>query len=233
MEEKKKGMSPILIVILTIIGICLVGFCVWYGVNYFKGEEKPVEQPSSNVEQSLNSETNKVENNSCDDIKEPENYIENDALVSEFSKIHKFVYVFFLETTYCGEGELQVVEDIDNPNDDAAISKQFKSYDELLDYLKKYMSIAVINRHSNIGKENYYVKDGKLYCKLDSKGWLYGYESSKVNIISLNNNKAETRIIVKSINEWDVEVSELLEYFNATFEKVDGNWVITKYKEIE
>ncbi len=39
MEEKKKGMSPILIVILTIIGTCLVGFCVWYGVNYFKGEK--------------------------------------------------------------------------------------------------------------------------------------------------------------------------------------------------
>ncbi len=40
MEEKKKGMSPILIIILSILGICLVGFLVWYGVNYFKGEEK-------------------------------------------------------------------------------------------------------------------------------------------------------------------------------------------------
>ena len=54
MEENKKGISPILIVILTIIGICLVGFCVWYGVNYFKGEEKhnnPVDEPSSVIEQ--------------------------------------------------------------------------------------------------------------------------------------------------------------------------------------
>ena len=50
MEEKKKGMSPILIVILSIIGICLVGFGIWYGVNYFKGEEKPIEeQPSSQL----------------------------------------------------------------------------------------------------------------------------------------------------------------------------------------
>ena len=41
MEEKKKGMPPILIVILSVLGTCLVGFCVWYGVNYSKGEEKP------------------------------------------------------------------------------------------------------------------------------------------------------------------------------------------------
>ncbi len=51
MEENKKGMSPILIVVLTIIGICLVGFCTWYGVNYFKGEEKSVEEQSSVIEQ--------------------------------------------------------------------------------------------------------------------------------------------------------------------------------------
>ncbi len=54
MEEKKKRMSPILIIILTIIGICLVGFCVWYGINYFKEEEKPnnpIDEPSSVIEQ--------------------------------------------------------------------------------------------------------------------------------------------------------------------------------------
>ncbi len=48
MEEKKKGLSPILIVILTIIGTCLVGLLVWYGINHFKGEEKsniPVDNP--------------------------------------------------------------------------------------------------------------------------------------------------------------------------------------------
>ena len=49
MEEKKKAISPILIVILTIIGICLVGFCVWYGVNYFKGEKENSEQGNTNT----------------------------------------------------------------------------------------------------------------------------------------------------------------------------------------
>ncbi len=55
MEEKK--MSPILIVILSVLGTCLVGFCVWYGVNYFKDDvepegptpETPVEEPINNV----------------------------------------------------------------------------------------------------------------------------------------------------------------------------------------
>ena len=39
--ESKKSMSAILIVILTILGTCLVIFGVWYGIYYFKGEEKP------------------------------------------------------------------------------------------------------------------------------------------------------------------------------------------------
>ena len=41
MEENKKGMPIWLIVILSVLGVCLVGFCVWYGINYFKGEETP------------------------------------------------------------------------------------------------------------------------------------------------------------------------------------------------
>ena len=45
MEEKK--MSPILIVILSVLGTCLVGFCVWYGVNYFKDDVEP--EPINNV----------------------------------------------------------------------------------------------------------------------------------------------------------------------------------------
>ncbi len=39
--ESKKSMPPILIVILTVIGTCLVGFLVYYGINYFKDEETP------------------------------------------------------------------------------------------------------------------------------------------------------------------------------------------------
>ena len=53
MEEKK--IPTIVVVLLTIVGTCLVGFGVWYGINYFKGGDKPsapdtpVEQPSSSI----------------------------------------------------------------------------------------------------------------------------------------------------------------------------------------
>ena len=40
--ESKKSVSPILIVVLTIIGTCLVGLCIFLGIKYFKGEEKNV-----------------------------------------------------------------------------------------------------------------------------------------------------------------------------------------------
>ena len=53
MEEKKKGISPILIVILSIIGTCLIIFGVYYVVNHFKEEEK-TDDKQPNVETSGN-----------------------------------------------------------------------------------------------------------------------------------------------------------------------------------
>ena len=69
MEEKKKRMSPILIIILTIIGICLVGFCTWYGINYFKGEEKSVEEQSSVIEQQEPTNNDTGEKIDCSKVK--------------------------------------------------------------------------------------------------------------------------------------------------------------------
>ena len=37
MEEKK--MPTWLIVLLIVVGLCLVGFGVWYGVNHFKDDD--------------------------------------------------------------------------------------------------------------------------------------------------------------------------------------------------
>ncbi len=59
MEEKR--MSPILIVILSVLGTCLVGFVVWYGVKYFKNLEEPEEPtPEMPVEQPSSSTTSPV-----------------------------------------------------------------------------------------------------------------------------------------------------------------------------
>lgn len=212
MEENKK-VSPILIVILSILGICLVGFLVWYGINYFKGEDKPTDEPSSQT----------IDEPSTQTIDEPGSYIENAELASEFSKIHKFAYDYFLTWPYCGEYEAITVDD--PVYDMQGISKDFKSFDELYNYLKKYMSNDVINQNTHTVKENYYIKDGKLYCKFDAKGWVYEYQSSKVNILTLTDKKAETKIIIRSKDEEDI----LIEYFDVTFEKINDNWIITKY----
>ena len=48
--ESKKSMSPILIVILSVLGTCLVGFLVYYGVNYFKGEDVDVSSSNGEIE---------------------------------------------------------------------------------------------------------------------------------------------------------------------------------------
>ena len=53
MEEKK--MPTWLVILLIVVGLCLVGFGIWYGVNYSKeSEESPsnqTEEPSSVIEQ--------------------------------------------------------------------------------------------------------------------------------------------------------------------------------------
>lgn len=39
--EEKKGMSPILIILLTILATCLIIFGVWFGIRYVNKVEKP------------------------------------------------------------------------------------------------------------------------------------------------------------------------------------------------
>ena len=57
MEEKKKGISPILIVILSTIGTFLIIFGIYSGVNHFKGEEKTNNRGGESSEPSNNSDT--------------------------------------------------------------------------------------------------------------------------------------------------------------------------------
>ena len=92
------------------------------------------------------------------------------------------------------------------------------------------MSEEVIKQNIYTVEENYYVKDGKLYCKFDTKGWIYEYQSNKVNIVNLTDVKAETKVTVTNI---DPENSEYVEEFDVTFEKVNDSWIITKYEEIK
>ncbi len=60
MEEKR--MPTIVIILLTIVGTCLVGFGVWFGVNHFKGEEKP-STPDNSVDQPTTAEILKFPQN--------------------------------------------------------------------------------------------------------------------------------------------------------------------------
>ena len=50
MEEKKKGMSPVLIILIVLIGGCLLSAGLWYGINYLN---RDAEEPGD-VEESSN-----------------------------------------------------------------------------------------------------------------------------------------------------------------------------------
>ena len=202
MEGTKKGMSPILMAVLVLVGSCLLAVGLWYGLNYFKGEDKPSDSNTP--------------------VEESTSYISNPELELEFSKIHKFAYYYFVSWPYCGESEKV------NGDETLKVSKQFKTYNELLSYLNSYMSEEVMNQSRYFKKENYYEKDGKLYCITDAKGWVYEYDSSKVDIVNSTDNKAETKITFKSSNG---EEYRLTEFFDVTFEKINDSWIITKYNK--
>lgn len=73
MEEKK--MPTWLVILLIVVGLCLVGFGIWYGVNYSKeSEESPsnqTEEPSSSDIMHSDSPTSEtsVDKKDCESIK--------------------------------------------------------------------------------------------------------------------------------------------------------------------
>ena len=47
MEESKKSMPTWAVVFLSVLGTCLVGFCVLYGVGFFRGEPEEPKVPEN------------------------------------------------------------------------------------------------------------------------------------------------------------------------------------------
>ena len=90
MEESKKGMSPILIVILVLVGSCLLGVGLWYGLNYFKGEDKPVDTPTEETNNSnvLTSELKDIFYNNSSAIKIPL-YPSKEKVYENYEKINR------------------------------------------------------------------------------------------------------------------------------------------------
>ena len=108
---------------------------------------------------------------------------------------------------------------------------EFATYDEMLNYLKKYMTIEVIsgkNPWAATTKEYYLEKDGKLYCEETYKGYMYEHGNIEIEITSQEENKVTCIATIELI---DPDNNKTSDEVNITLEKNNNNWIITSYKK--
>ena len=212
MEKKNTGLI-VLVIILSLLVVGLSSFIIYDKV--LKSEDNNAnfgEITNEKNDSNLDSNTNK-ENITTEEIKE----------------IFEFVFDYMeLPFVYCGEYES--ITDINDAMDMYRLSKEYTTYNELMNDLKKYMSSDVISkgRFSSSYKEHYVEKEGKLYCEETYKGYLYSRGNIEVEITSQTENKVTC---LATMELTDMSNIKTYDKVNITLEKDNNNWIITSYEK--
>ena len=206
MEKNNKTVIILLIIIIAILS----ALCVLFATGTITFKPTDTEVNNSNQSTDNNSETKNIK---TEDIKE----------------IFKVAYNYYeLPAVYCGNTESEIVE-INGASRKA--SAEFTTYDEMLNSLKKYMSIEVIagkSPWSATAKEYYLEKDGKLYCNETYKGNIYNWGNVEIEITNQSADKVESVATMELI---DPDNNKTYDKVNITLELKDNNWIITSYKK--
>ena len=106
-------------------------------------------------------------------------------------------------------------------------STQFKSYDEMIDFLKTIMSEELINKNTLISKDLYREENDKLYCADLGKGGVYNYGVYSVTV----NNASDNEILAEATMELAPLSNDesLYEDYDLVLQLIEDNWVITSY----
>lgn len=198
-----------MIIILSLSVVGLGGYIIYDKV--LSSDNEIVDNNNSNIPN--NNETNIIENITKEEIKE----------------IFNFVYNYYeLPVVYCGETDNTIVQIYGT---DRYVSKEFSSYDEMLNSLKKYMTIEVITGNSPWSattKEYYLEQDGKLYCNVTYKGYVYSHGNIEIEVTLQEENKIEC---VATMELTDSSDNKRYDKVNITLEKNNDNWIIASYEE--
>lgn len=204
MEKKNTG----LIVLVIILSLMVVGLSSFVIYDKVLSDNEQKEENKNN----LDSDTTK-ENISTEEIKE----------------IFKFVYDYIeLPEVYCGEDE--IISDVNDEMHMYHLSKEYSTYNELINDLKKYMSIDVISKgtFASTDKSNYVEKNGKLYCKEQYKGYPYGRGNVDIELTSQSGYKISC---IATMELTDMSNNKTYNKVNLTLEKDNDNWIITSYEK--
>ena len=217
MESQKN--TKVVIALLIIIIAILSALCILFatGTISLKSNDAEVNNPEQNANK--NNDLNQNANNS-----ETKN-----ITVDNIKEIFEAAYNYYeLPEVYCGKTESKIVE-IYGTSRKASVD--FTTYDEMLNSLKKYMSIEVIagkSPWSATAKEYYLEKDGKLYCNETYKGNIYNWGNVEIEITNQSADKVESVATMELI---DPDNNKTYDKVNITLELKDNNWIITSYKK--
>lgn len=209
MEKKNPG----LVVLVIILCLLVLGLGVY--IIYDKVLNKPVD---TEIKEDVN---NAIEQNESLDYVKLEN-----ELKENFDVIYG---VYSSANTYCGKDSK--VSEKNSPNGGKySESTQFKTYDELYNYLSGYATSDVLSKMNKINKELYLDEDGKLYCADLGKGGAYTYDDSLLEYKNISDNEI-TSIIFKTMH--DIVNNIVYEKFNVIFTKNDNKWIISKFELVK
>lgn len=215
MEKKNTGLK-VLVGILIVLVLGLSSYIVYDKV--LKEDNNTTCETTNDTQEQENEEVNNI------DIKE------------EVKNKFEFVFNYLkMIVPYCGEVETSDKE-IDATGNYYFISTQFSTYDEMLNYLKTYMTEDLLNTKKPLfpatNKDNYLEEDGKLYCKTFGKGDIRQYEEPIIDITSSDDNKITATIVMESYEAGitDEKTNQVYQKINITLEKIDNNYIITSYE---
>lgn len=207
-QNNNKVVIALLVIIISILTVLCILFAT--GTISFKSNDVEVNDSNQNI----------TENN---------DYQTNDITLENIKEIFKVTYNYYeLPVVYCGKTDNTLVEIYGTSR---KASTEFATYDEMLNYLKKYMTIDVISGKipwAATTKEYYLEKDGKLYCEETYKGYIYDHGNIEIEITSQEENKVTCIVTIELI---DPDNNKTSDEVNITLEKNNNNWIITSYKK--
>lgn len=203
----------VIIVVLLIIVIGLVGYIVYDKI--LNVEDDYEISDDNNVGTTNNTTINNNSNTSLDK--------EYNSLFNEIKNIYDVVYDFkTTQYVYCGKSESSNHQMVDGINDN--VSTQFKTYDEMYNYLKQYMSEELIKDQRYYEKNFYREENGKLYCLNAGKELSYDLGDVNISITSIENNK----ITVMAVQEI-IPNETYYQKMKITYELVNDKYIVTSF----
>ena len=235
---KKKNISlVVLVIILSLLVIGLGGFIV-YDKLLSGDSDKCVDNAISNENVNNDSQT---EQENIGFIK-PEEHVEiEESIKPKLIEVFEFVYGYNnakFYGHYC-VGETDENDKINPPSASVSwhkyniASKEFSSFKEMMDYLKKYMTTNIIYNDQYMTIDNFIEKDGKLYCPYfaTGKGSVYSFKEAKIKYSKPWNNGFYVTMETTLVTDLG-SGSSMNEIFDVTFENKNNNWIISSYKRV-